>query len=52
LGGCKFSLLIAIGHGFDRLDTHQPVPDPALSNHVPGGYVMSDTVHEQRISRH
>jgi hypothetical protein len=28
----------------DFLDADQPVPDPALPNHVPGGYVVSDTV--------
>jgi hypothetical protein len=29
------------------------VPDPALPNHVPGGYIMSDTVYpgSQRTSQ-
>src|ERR1700683_4645579 len=36
--------VIAARHGLNALDAHQPVPDPALPDHVPGGYVMSDTV--------
>ena len=51
LAGGEFTL-IAARHGLDVLDAHQPVPDPALPNHVPGGYVVSETVHpgSQRTS--
>ncbi len=44
LTGSEFTL-ITTGHGFDSLDAHQTLPDPALPNHVPGGHVVRDTVH-------
>ena len=43
LAGGEF--MIAGGHGLDILDAYQFVPDPAPPDHVPGGYVVRDTVH-------
>ena len=52
LGGGEFSVITTTGHGFNRLDAHQSTPDPALPNHVPGGYIVSNAVHpgSQRTS--
>src|SRR5580692_6765872 len=51
LAGGEFTVITA-RHRLDALNAHQAVPDPALPNHVAGGYVMSDAVHpgSQRAS--
>ncbi len=44
MAGGKFAM-IANGQGLDLLDAHKLFPDPPLSDHMPGGYVVSDAVY-------